>query len=56
VAAGIATADDLAHSDRGCQLTSDEYQRFLKGHNMTSSMSGVGSCADTAAAEGFSGC
>jgi putative transposase len=45
----------ILHSDRGCQFTSDEYQRFLKGHNLTSSMSGVGSCADNAACEGFFG-
>ena len=44
-----------ALSDRGCQFTSDEYQRFLKGHNLTCSMSGVGSCADNAACEGFFG-
>ena len=45
----------ILHSDRGCQFTSDEYQRFLKGHNLISSMSAVGSCADNAAVEGFSG-
>jgi putative transposase len=45
----------ILHSDRGCQFTSDEYQRFLKGHNLVCSMSGVGSCADNAAVEGFFG-
>ena len=45
----------VLHSDRGCQFTSDEYQRFLKGHQLQSSMSRVGSCADNAAAEGFFG-
>lgn len=45
----------VLHSDRGCQFTSDEYQRFLKGHNVTCSMSGVGSCADNALVEGFFG-
>ena len=45
----------ILHSDRGCQFTSDEYQRFLKGHNLVCSMSAVGSCADNAAAEGFFG-
>jgi len=45
----------ILHSDRGCQFTSDEYQRFLKGHNLICSMSAVGSCADNAAAEGFFG-
>jgi transposase InsO family protein len=37
-------------SDRGCQFTSEEYQRFLIGHNLIGSMSVVGSCADNAAA------
>lgn len=45
----------ILHSDRGCQFTSDEYQRFLKGHNLTCSMSGVGSCVDNATCEGFFG-
>jgi len=45
----------ILHSDRGTQFTSDEYQRFLKDHNVICSMSGVGSCADNAAAEGFFG-
>jgi putative transposase len=45
----------ISHSDRGCQFISDEYQRLLKGHNLTCSMSGVGSCADNAACEGFFG-
>jgi putative transposase len=45
----------VLHSDRGCQFTSEEYQRFLKGHQLQSSMSRVGSCADNAAAEGFFG-
>ena len=45
----------ILHSDRGCQFTSDEYQRFLKGHNLISSMSAVGSCAANAAVEGFFG-
>lgn len=27
------------------QFTSDEYQRFLNGHNLVSGMSAVGSCA-----------
>ena len=45
----------ILHSDRGCQFTSDEYQRFLKGHNLVCSMSAVGRCADNALAEGFFG-
>ena len=45
----------ILHSDRGCQFTSAEYQRFLAGHNLVCSMSAVGSCADNAACEGFFG-
>jgi putative transposase len=45
----------VLHSDRGCQFTSGEYQRFLKGHNLIQSMSAVGSCADNASMEGFFG-
>ena len=45
----------ILHSDRGCQFTSEEYQRFLQGHGVTCSMSAVGNCADNAAAESFFG-
>lgn len=45
----------IVHSDRGTQFTADEYQRFLAAHDLTCSMSRVGSCADNAAAEGFFG-
>jgi len=45
----------ILHSDRGCQFTSDEYQQFLAVHQVTCSMSAVGSCADNAAAESFFG-
>ena len=45
----------ILHSDRGCQFTRDEYQRFLKGHNLICSKSDVGSYADNAACEGFFG-
>jgi putative transposase len=45
----------ILHSDRGCQFTSSEYQRFLKGDNLICSMSAVGSCADNAAMQGFFG-
>jgi putative transposase len=44
----------ILYSDRG-QFTSDEYNRFLKGHNLTCSMSAVGTSAENAAAEGFFG-
>ena len=49
------TTPVVLHSDRGTQFTSDEYQQFLVGHNLTCSMSAVGSCADNAAAESFFG-
>ena len=45
----------ILHSDRGCQFTSDQYQRFLKGHRLICSMSATGSCADNAPAESFFG-
>lgn len=45
----------ILHSDRGSQYTSDEYQLFLKDHNVICSMSAVGSCYDNAAAESFFG-
>ena len=45
----------ILHSDPGTQFTSYEYQQFLKDHNITLSMSGVGHCADNAPAEGFFG-
>ena len=45
----------VIHSDRGTQFTSNEYQKFLKGHNVICSMSAVGSCADNASAESFFG-
>ena len=45
----------ILHSDRGCQCTSEEDQRFLEAHHVTCSMGAVGSCADNAAAESFFG-
>lgn len=45
----------ILHSDRGSQFTSHEYQRFLSDHDITCSMSAVGSCYDNAAAESFFG-
>ena len=45
----------ILHSDRGCQFISEEYQQFLAAHQITCSMSAVGSCADNAAAESFFG-
>lgn len=45
----------ILHSDRGCQFTSEENQRFLETHHITYSMSAVGSGADNAVAESFFG-
>jgi len=45
----------ILHSDRGSQFTSHEYQQFLGDHNVTCSMSAIGSCYDNAAAESFFG-
>lgn len=45
----------VLHSGRGSQFTSYEYQQFLAGHDITCSMSAVGSCYDNAAAESFFG-
>lgn len=43
----------LAHSDRGSQYASEHYQRLLKGHGITCSMSGVAQCWDNAPLESF---
>jgi transposase InsO family protein len=43
----------LSHSDRGCQYTSDSYQRALRDHGISCSMSGRGNCWDNAAVESF---
>jgi transposase InsO family protein len=43
----------LAHSDRGSQYTSYDYQSALKGHGIECSMSGRGNCWDNAVVESF---
>lgn len=43
----------LHHSDRGCQYTSDAYQRTLKTLGIECSMSRTGCCYDNAAMERF---
>ena len=43
----------LHHSDRGCQYTSDAYQRTLRSMGITCSMSRRGNCYDNAAMERF---
>lgn len=43
----------LHHSDRGCQYTSEAYQRTLRTLGITCSMSRKGNCYDNAAMERF---
>ena len=43
----------LHHSDRGCQYTSDDYQRTLRTMGIKCSMSRVGCCYDNAVMERF---
>ena len=47
------TGELLHHSDRGCQYTSDDYQRTLKALGIECSMSRTGNCYDNAVAERF---
>lgn len=42
------------HSDQGSQFTSQEWQAFLRQHNLEASMSRRGNCHDNAVAESFS--
>lgn len=46
-------ADLMAHSDRGVQYASEHYQRLLKDHGITCSMSRKGNCWDNAPMESF---
>ena len=43
----------VAHSDRGSQYCSDAYQKLLKSHGLTCSMSKKGDCYDNAAMESW---
>jgi transposase InsO family protein len=43
----------LHHSDRGSQYASEAFQRVLRDHGITCSMSGTGNCYDNAAMESF---
>lgn len=43
----------MVHSDQGSQLTSREWQTFLRQHNLEPSMSRRGNCHDNAVAESF---
>lgn len=46
-------AELIHHSDRGCQYTSDTYQKTLKTLGITCSMSRTGCCYDNAVMERF---
>lgn len=41
----------IHHSDRGSQYCSHDYQKLLRAHGMTASMSGKGNCFDNAMVE-----
>jgi len=43
----------LHHSDRGSQYTSEQFQRLMADHGVSSSMSRAGNCWDNAAMESF---
>lgn len=43
----------IHHTDRGSQYCSHDYQKILKKHSLTASMSGKGNCYDNAAVESF---
>lgn len=43
----------MVHSDQGSQYSSEDWQAFLKAHNLVGSMSRRGNCHDNAVAESF---
>lgn len=43
----------LHHSDRGSQYASEAFQKLLRDHGITCSMSGTGNCYDNASMESF---
>jgi transposase InsO family protein len=45
----------ICHSDRGVQYASEQYQRLLRQHQLTCSMSALGDCYDNAVSESFWG-
>jgi len=49
----MPTQPVLHHSDRGCQYTSDDYRKLLRGLGLTCSMSNAGDCYDNAVVESF---
>ena len=48
-------ARPILHSDQGWQYQMKEYQRLLKEHNITQSMSRKGNCLDNSVMENFLG-
>ncbi len=52
---GFDNSDLIIHSDQGYQYTHEAYQGFLKGNNVTQSMSRRGNCLDNAPIESFFG-
>ena len=49
------TATPLLHSDQGWQYQMKEFQRLLKEHNVTQSMSRKGNCLDNSVMKNFFG-
>jgi len=47
------TKNLIHHSDRGCQYTSDAFQKIMRTTNITCSMSRTGCCYDNAVVERF---
>ena len=47
------TGELIHHSDRGCQYTSEAFQKIMKTTNITCSMSRTGCCYDNAVVERF---
>ena len=43
----------IQHTDRGSQYCSHDYQKILRKHGLTASLSGKGNCYDNAAVESF---
>lgn len=48
-------AEPILHSDQGWQYQMKEFQRLLKKHKITQSMSRKGNCLDNAVMENFFG-
>ena len=48
-AEAVWTRSGIHHTDRGCQYCSHDYQKLLRKHGFSVSMSGTGNCYDNAA-------